>query len=150
MSRYLECIIHHVTTTTPPCLNKPAGQLHLYVNTRLGSGSPHMATNNLQKRLEMSSKLCSSQFGQKCFMPFSYYSSADVCTNYVSPQKASVWSLRVPVEETRLMEQIRWMPRCFFYEERQRSAQFCAQNPVARGQAPAGNMDNLLRQFCDL
>lgn len=57
-------IIHHLTMTTTPRPNNPAGQLHLCVNTRLGSDSPHMATNNLRKYLEHSSKLCSSQFGQ--------------------------------------------------------------------------------------
>lgn len=89
-------IIHHLTTTTtppPPCLNNPAGQLHLYVNTRLGSDSPHMATNNLWKNLEFeSSKLCSSQFGQTCFMPLSYYSGADERTKHGSWQEPSVWS----------------------------------------------------------
>lgn len=103
----LMCIIHHFTTTNPPCLNNPTGQLHLCVNTRLGGDSPHMATDNLWKSLELSSKLCSSQFGQICFMPLSYYSSRDVRTKHVSWQEPSVWSLRFPVQETRLMEQIR-------------------------------------------
>lgn len=98
----------------PPCLNNPAGQLHLYVNTHLGSEPPHMATNNLQKSLELSSKLCSSQFGQICLMPLSYSSGADVRAKYVSWQEPSVWSLRFPLEETRLMD-----AKMFFYEERQ-------------------------------
>lgn len=95
VSRYFDAYhssFNHDPPAPPPYLNSPAGQLHLYVNTHLGSDSPHMATNNLWKSLGFASKLCSSQFGQICFMPLSYYPGADEHTKHVSWQEQSVWS----------------------------------------------------------
>lgn len=132
-------IIHHLTTTThpphPPYLNSPAGQLHLYVNTHLSSDSPHMATNNVRKSLGFTSKLCSSQFGQICFMPLSYY-PADERTKHVSWQEQSVWS-QISCGGNQANGTNTMDAKMFFFflmgKGRQRSAQFCAQNPVVRG-----------------